>query len=223
MCLNCLNTARPDRGTVCLDEGAYLVNFKACASCGVRAMPRTAKREEEATVDSEDETPEGEEPEETEEVQFQHVCSECGHVVASHYYRSVYSTRSQRFLMECMLCGRAADERVHHFLRPHPSLGDAAIRGDVDDGTDIDATISAGGPAQSATSTSSSSSSSTKVAEVDGAAALVAAESHSAAFAALGDMLQRQGDLAPRSGAGNDDDQEEEEDDEWDDDSDDGW
>ena len=217
MCLNCLNTARPDRGTVCLDEGAYLVNFKACASCGVRAMPRTAKREEEATVDSEDETPEGEEPEETEEVQFQHVCSECGHVVASHYYRSVYSTRSQRFLMECMLCGRAADERVHHFLRPHPSLGDG------DDGTDIDATISAGGPAQSATSTSSSSSSSTKVAEVDGAAALVAAESHSAAFAALGDMLQRQGDLAPRSGAGNDDDQEEEEDDEWDDDSDDGW
>jgi hypothetical protein len=217
MCLNCLNTARPDRGTVCLDEGAYLVNFKACASCGVRAMPRTAKREEEATVDSEDETPEGEEPEETEEVQFQHVCSECGHVVASHYYRSVYSTRSQRFLMECMLCGRAADERVHHFLRPHPSLGDG------DDGTDIDATISAGGPAQSTTSTSSSSSSSTKVAEVDGAAALVAAESHSAAFAALGDMLQRQGDLAPRSGAGNDDDQEEEEDDEWDDDSDDGW
>ena len=57
MCLNCLNTARPDRGTVCLDEGAYLVNFKACASCGVRAMPRTAKREEQATVDSEDETP----------------------------------------------------------------------------------------------------------------------------------------------------------------------
>lgn len=34
MCRQCIKQLRPDRGKVCLAAGAYVINFKGCASCG---------------------------------------------------------------------------------------------------------------------------------------------------------------------------------------------
>lgn len=103
MCKDCLIEQRPDRNTCCLDEGAYVLNFKACAKCGLRDFPASVGRAEEEMLASDDE-----DPEETNEVEFKHACKACGHVIAGHFYREVTGTRERRFFMECMLCGKGA-------------------------------------------------------------------------------------------------------------------
>ena len=52
MCRKCVAEEQPDRGTACLDTGAYLANFKACAACGVRATLRATERVEDADADA---------------------------------------------------------------------------------------------------------------------------------------------------------------------------
>ena len=37
-------------------------------------------------------------------------CADCGHVVATHWHKFV-SGATRRWVMECALCGRGADER----------------------------------------------------------------------------------------------------------------
>jgi Churchill protein len=34
MCGECLREKLPERGTMCLETGAYFLNFKACKECG---------------------------------------------------------------------------------------------------------------------------------------------------------------------------------------------
>ena len=43
---------------------------------------------------------------------YEHVCRECGHVVATHFHRFTAGLHARRWLMECALCGRGADERA---------------------------------------------------------------------------------------------------------------
>ena len=52
MCRKCVAEEQPDRGTACLDTGAYLANFKACAACGVRATLRATERVEDEDADA---------------------------------------------------------------------------------------------------------------------------------------------------------------------------
>ena len=102
MCLNCLVEARPARGTCTLDDGAFVLNFRSCNSCGRRDQPRATRREE--TISSEDDT-------EIEEIEYQHVCP-CGHVISNHYYRESAGENFVRYLMDCSLCGYGAHEKV---------------------------------------------------------------------------------------------------------------
>ena len=102
MCKDCMIEMRPDRGTICLESGAYIANLKSCAACGARQMPLVAALEN--TEEEEDDALE-------EEVNFDHVCASCGHVIAHHYYRYHADDAAQTHLMECFLCGRGADER----------------------------------------------------------------------------------------------------------------
>ena len=53
-----------------------------------------------------------EEGESTLEVNFKHGCGSCGHIIAPHFYREVASPKGCRYLMECMLCGKGAHEKV---------------------------------------------------------------------------------------------------------------
>jgi len=54
MCQDCVVEVRPDRGRTCVDHGAYLLNFKQCAACGVRGRLVEAARESEV-VEEDDE------------------------------------------------------------------------------------------------------------------------------------------------------------------------
>jgi|AntAceMinimDraft_5_1070358.scaffolds.fasta_scaffold55780_2 DNA-directed RNA polymerase subunit RPC12/RpoP len=109
MCRECLLEERPDRDTLCLDEGAYVINYKACAQCGLRVQPQVHSRtDEEELLDSD---------EEELEVNFVHACAGCGHRIAAHYYRELTSVLGVRYLMECLLCGRGAHEKAHHHSR----------------------------------------------------------------------------------------------------------
>ena len=108
MCRKCLIDVRPDRGTMCLDDGAFVANFRSCAVCGLRAMPKVGTK----TID--DENDDGVVGDETiEEVTFEHVCSTdgCGHVISSHWYKFRCDSEFMTCVMECGLCGRGADER----------------------------------------------------------------------------------------------------------------
>jgi len=111
MCRKCLLEVRPDRCTLCLDEGAYVINYKACAECGLRSHPQEQSRTEEEECEG------SEQEEETLEVNFIHACAQCGHRIATHFYREVTDAQGVRYLMECMLCGKGSHERVHHHSR----------------------------------------------------------------------------------------------------------
>lgn len=50
--------------------------------------------------------------EETEEITFKHGCNECGHVIGEHFYREITSANGDtRYLMDCTLCGKGAQEK----------------------------------------------------------------------------------------------------------------
>lgn len=103
MCQDCLFEPRPDRGTTCLDDGAYLVNFKGCFICGKRIPPRNINKTEEEDDDEE---------EQVVETSFHHIC-ECGHLIASHFHRET-SAQSVTYLMECFLCGKGVHEKERY-------------------------------------------------------------------------------------------------------------
>ena len=104
MCRDCLFEVRPRRGSVCLETGAYVLNFRGCARCGSRQRPRAVAHTREEDEDDD---------EVSEEITFRHVCATpgCGHVIAEHFYRYRGDDRLQTYLMECVLCGFGADER----------------------------------------------------------------------------------------------------------------
>jgi hypothetical protein len=45
-----------------------------------------------------------------EEIEFDHVCGSCGHVICNHFYQFEVNEEKevQEYLMECFLCGRGA-------------------------------------------------------------------------------------------------------------------
>lgn len=74
MCRGCVKQELPQRGTICLESGSYLLNFASCKECGRREPLKILDK-----VDEEDE--DGEEM-----VTYKHVCPSCNHIVAKHEY-----------------------------------------------------------------------------------------------------------------------------------------
>ena len=105
MCVKCLAEAFPDRERTVLESGHYLLNFVGCAKCSERTERlgvASRKHEEE----------EGDEAGDFEEtIEFDHACSKCGHVIASHYYcfRVRAEAGQQEYSMSCALCGKGED------------------------------------------------------------------------------------------------------------------
>lgn len=53
MCRHCVCEVRPERGRVCLDTGAYLINFQQCSQCEKRG-PIEVHQREQTEVDEDD-------------------------------------------------------------------------------------------------------------------------------------------------------------------------
>ncbi|ROT67260.1 protein Churchill [Penaeus vannamei] len=100
MCQECVKEEYPDRGTICLDTGAYLANLQGCHVCGVKDSLNTANR---SIFDSQTS------PQEV--IEYDHVCGNCSHVIASHTHRFWVEEDFQYYEMSCMLCGEADDTR----------------------------------------------------------------------------------------------------------------
>ncbi|KAL5008646.1 hypothetical protein ScPMuIL_014227 [Solemya velum] len=99
MCVDCLKERCPDRDTVCLDNGSYLMNYAGCKECKSLDVIKITNR-----VTSEDE--DGEEV-----ITYQHVCQNCNHLIANHEYTFRLDDDFQVYQMYCMLCGHSDDER----------------------------------------------------------------------------------------------------------------
>lgn len=96
MCKSCVKEQCPDRGRVCLETGSYLVNYRSCSKCSTKDPLIIADMSSEET-------------ELTEVVTYNHTCSNCGHLVASHEYIFRVNEDCQEYEMECLLCGRGED------------------------------------------------------------------------------------------------------------------
>ena len=82
----------PDRGTFCLEEGSYLVNFKSCKECEKRGLLQVKERQ----VDEDDDEGTGEF---SEEITYKHHCTHCGHFIADHSYSFTANSSKQTFSM----------------------------------------------------------------------------------------------------------------------------
>ncbi|KAK7505525.1 hypothetical protein BaRGS_00003270 [Batillaria attramentaria] len=97
MCGDCVKEEFPERESICLENGSYLLNYAGCKNCGARSI------EIKNRVTSDDE--------EEELVTYQHICSQCDHVVANHEYSFRVNGEYQEYEMSCMLCGNGEDQR----------------------------------------------------------------------------------------------------------------
>lgn len=118
MCEGCLVETRPNRGKTVLDGGTFLINFKSCARCAVRAVTVVKNRNlEEDDVDSETLTFNR---------SFLHFicivftnfpedhCRQCDHLVAQHFWSFYVVDGVQEYVMDCALCGHGANSvRIH--------------------------------------------------------------------------------------------------------------
>ncbi|XP_064390560.1 protein Churchill-like isoform X2 [Halichondria panicea] len=93
MCVKCWKQRMPDRGTTCLEKGAYLMNYVGCHQCQARA-----------SIGEKDQTKQEEENGD-EVITFTHVCTECEHEIAAHTYQFSIEEEFQEYSMECNLCG----------------------------------------------------------------------------------------------------------------------
>lgn len=97
MCQSCVKQQHPQRGTICLESGSYLMNFAGCKECGKKEPLKTLGMFTEEDVDGE------------ELVTYKHVCPGCDHLVAEHEYTFRVEGNYQEYMMSCLLCGTAAD------------------------------------------------------------------------------------------------------------------
>lgn len=97
MCEDCVKEEYPDRGRMCLDTGSYLLNFRKCNFCDHKEEMQVMNKQQNGQ-DSEEEF-----------ITFEHVCSHCNHVIASHEYCFRVDGDFQEYEMDCMLCGRGED------------------------------------------------------------------------------------------------------------------
>ena len=76
-------------GRMCLEAGAYLMNYIGCSQCGgselVTRLVDNTDTESRDSWDTEDE-----EVELVEDIQYSHVCGACGHIIAIHKVSSDY-------------------------------------------------------------------------------------------------------------------------------------
>ncbi|KAM8920738.1 protein Churchill [Pelodytes ibericus] len=96
MCGGCVQEEYPDRGNTCLETGSFLLNYVSCAQCNKRDFVLIANK-----ASGEDD---GEEI-----ITFDHMCTNCHHVIAKHEYTFSVVDDYQEYTMLCMLCGRAED------------------------------------------------------------------------------------------------------------------
>uniref|UniRef100_A0A8C4LJV4 Protein Churchill n=2 Tax=Equus asinus TaxID=9793 RepID=A0A8C4LJV4_EQUAS len=73
MCGDCVEKEYPNRGTICLENGSFLLNFTGCAVCNKRDFMLITNK----SLKEED----GEEI-----VTYDHLCKNCHHVIARHEY-----------------------------------------------------------------------------------------------------------------------------------------
>ena len=70
---------------MCLEAGAYLMNFSSCSQCSQsNLVTRTVDNTDTESADSWDED---EEVEVVEDIQYSHACGSCDHIIASHKVR----------------------------------------------------------------------------------------------------------------------------------------
>ena len=98
MCRDCVRDDDVDRGSTCLDGGAYLLNWKGCAACGSKDLS------EQARVKKSDH-------EDHESVVYEHRCQSCSHLVATHKFTFNATDTTHETKMRCELCGNGEDER----------------------------------------------------------------------------------------------------------------
>ncbi|XP_029639555.1 protein Churchill [Octopus sinensis] len=99
MCVDCVKEEFPCRDTMCLEDGSYLLNFSRCARC-----QELGNLSIEDKYCSEDESG-------LELITYQHVCPNCGHIIASHEYSFTVEDGYMLYTMSCALCGEAEDQR----------------------------------------------------------------------------------------------------------------
>lgn len=93
MCVKCVKHERPDRGSSMVEKGAYMANFVGCAECKhVSIMLGVSKEERKDT-------------EMSNELKYDHICQQCSHVIAQHWYRFVCTDDQHSYRMVCDLCG----------------------------------------------------------------------------------------------------------------------
>ncbi|KAL9954598.1 hypothetical protein ACROYT_G042160 [Oculina patagonica] len=97
MCKDCVKEQHPERGTICLESGTYLLNFACCKECGKKEPLKITEK-----LSQEDDNGE-------ELVTYKHVCPSCDHLVAEHEYTFRVEGQYQEYMMTCLLCGTAAD------------------------------------------------------------------------------------------------------------------
>jgi len=96
MCRDCVKEQHPQRGTICLESGSYLLNFAACKDCGKKEPFKITDKTSQEDDDGE------------ELVTYKHLCSSCDHLVATHEYTFRVEGQYQEYTMTCLLCGTAA-------------------------------------------------------------------------------------------------------------------
>ena len=86
MCRHCVRTPFPDRDRMCLETGAYLANMTRCQQCSRNSLtsePHSDTNTRAADSDSDSSDTECLEND-GELVGYNHVCSECRHLVSTH-------------------------------------------------------------------------------------------------------------------------------------------
>ena len=86
MCRHCVRTPFPDRDRMCLETGAFLANLNKCKQCSKNSLisePLTITNTGGGDSDSDNSDTECLEND-GELVSYNHVCSECKHLVSAH-------------------------------------------------------------------------------------------------------------------------------------------
>ncbi|XP_055957064.1 protein Churchill-like [Patella vulgata] len=98
MCEGCVREEYPDRGTLCLESGCYMMNYAGCHECQDRSTPKIVNKKSDEINDEE-------------MITFQHVCSKCNHLIGEHEHIFKVSGEYQLYEMSCILCGTGEDQR----------------------------------------------------------------------------------------------------------------
>ena len=72
-------------GRMCLEAGAYLVNSNSCSQCSNNNL--VTRTVDNTDTESRDSWDEDEEVEVVEDIQYNHVCGSCDHIIALHKVR----------------------------------------------------------------------------------------------------------------------------------------